>query len=163
MNTAEYVSAVVYPGAMLLLPERMNTPEAKAQTLAHGFQESGFTARVQKNNGPAHGLWQFEEGNERTRAGVTGVLLHPSTKPIVDQLLPTLLVKSWEVHDAIIYHDVLACVFARLLLWTHPKALPGHGQSKAAWSYYLDTWRPGYPRPETWDENYARAWAMVTR
>lgn len=155
MNAAEYVSAVVYPGAMLLLPGRMDTPQAKALVLTIGFQESGYAHRLQVG-GPARGFWQFEE-----RGGVAGVLSHSATEALIDQAMRVLVVREWECFDAIAHNDVLACVFARLLLWTHPPALPSREQISAAWNYYLATWRPGKPHPETWEGNYARAWALV--
>ncbi|MNL60597.1 hypothetical protein D3C87_1844250 [compost metagenome] len=53
--------------------------------------------------------------------------------------------------------DVLASAFARLLLWTDPKALPDVGAKDAAWALYLRTWRPGKPHPQTWSDLYAKA------
>lgn len=155
MNTAEYVGSVVYPGAMLLLPGRMDTPQAKALVLAIGFQESGYAHRKQVG-GPARGFWQFEEGG-----GLLGVLSHHASKALAEEAMRALVVRPWECFDAIVHNDVLACAFARLLLWTHPPALPNRDQVDLAWNYYRATWRPGKPHPETWEGNYARAWAMV--
>lgn len=157
MTPAEYVSGIVYPGAISFLPSRMASTEAKALVLAVGFQESGFTHRRQFPTGPARGFWQFEEAG-----GLNGVLGHRLTKPLIDQILPVLVVKPWECFDAIADNDVLACIFARLLLWTHPDALPARGDAAKAWDYYRTTWRPGKPHPATWETNYARAWEMVT-
>lgn len=155
MTTADYVAEIVYPGAMTFLPGRMDTPEAKALVLAIGFQESGFAHRRQVG-GPARGFWQFEEGG-----GVNGVLGHRLTKPLLEQILPLLVVKPWECFDAIAHNDVLACILARLLLWTHPPTLPTRGDVMQSWAYYRATWRPGKPQPATWETNYARAWEMV--
>ena len=51
--------------AMHLLPYRMYTESARVQMLAIGLQESGLTERVQRGNGPARGLWQFERGDKQ--------------------------------------------------------------------------------------------------
>lgn len=153
-STVAFVGSLVYPAAMTFLPARMDSPEAKALALAIGFQESGFAHRKQVG-GPAHGFWQFEEG------GVNDVLGHSATKPVIDAILPVLTVKPWEVYYAIAYHDVLACILARLLLWTHPSALPKRDNVSVAWNYYLDLWRPGKPHREMWDGNFERAWNMV--
>lgn len=154
-QTADFVSAHIYPAALSFLPTRMDSSEARAMVLATGFQESGFAHRKQVG-GPAHGLWQMEEGG-----AVNGVLGHRATKPFLDAILPVLVVKPWECYDAIVNNDVLACIFARLLLWTHPKALPGRADADRAWNYYLDLWRPGKPHPETWKGNFWRAWEIV--
>jgi hypothetical protein len=157
VTTAEYIKSFVYPTAATFLPARMDTPAAKAMVLATGFQESGFQARRQAGNGPARGFWQFEEGG-----GLAGVLSHPASKPFIHQALPILVVKPWECFDALANNDVLACLFARLLLWTHPPALPARTDAEGAWNYYRATWRPGRPHAETWSHNYRRAWEMVS-
>lgn len=153
-STIEYVSATVYPAAIALLPERMDSLEAKAMVLAIGSQESGFAHRKQVG-GPAQGFWQFETG------GVNGVLSHPATKPVIEAILPAIVVKPWEVYDALIYHDVLACVMARLLLWTYPAALPKRDNLAGGWNQYLDCWRPGKPHREVWPGNFDKAWQIV--
>ena len=84
--------------------------------------------------------------------------LHVQTKPIIEKILPMLVVKPWECYEAITNNDVLACIFARLLLWTHPQALPKRGDVAGAWAYYLDLWRPGKPHHELWPGNFERGW-----
>lgn len=149
-----FVSDMVYPAAMAFLPERMDSPEAKALVLAIGMQESGFAHRKQVG-GPARGFWQFEEG------GVNAVLGHSASKSFLDPLLPLFVVKPWECHAAIAYNDILALILARLLLWTHPSALPKRENVSVAWGQYLDCWRPGKPHRETWEGNFERAWGIV--
>jgi len=155
VTTVEYVYGHVMPAALAFLPAPMDSPEARAQMLAIGFQESGFAVRKQ-SSGPARGFWQFEE-----RGGVNGVLGHPKAKPIIDAILPILVVKPWECYDAIEQNDVLACIFARLLLWTHPQPLPRKDNAPGAYNYYLDLWRPGRPHKEVWSVNFQRAWEIV--
>lgn len=155
MTTLDYIRGFILPAGLSLLPERMNSREAKAMLLAIGFQESGFVYRRQVS-GPARGWWQFEE-----RGGVNGVLSHSATKPAIDAALASLHYQPWDCYDALADNDVLAAVFARLLLWTHPARLPQQNEVGGAWSYYLDTWRPGKPHKETWEGNYERAWEVV--
>lgn len=155
MNALEYAGSVVYPAAASILPTEMDSPPAKAMMLAIGLQESGFVARRQMMSGPARGFWEFEE------SGVTAVLGHPVTKPIITPILPSLVVAPWSILEAITYHDVLACILARLLLWTHPDRLPRQGESGIAWRQYLSLWRPGKPHPEVWEANFQRAWTEV--
>lgn len=149
-STLAFVSAHVIPTAMALLPARLDAPEARALLVAIGLQESRFEHRRQVR-GPAHGFWQFESGG-----GVHGVLTHRSSKPLIVPVLELLRYAPGDCYDAITHNDVLACVFARLLLWTHPRPLPS--SAAAAWLYYLECWRPGKPHRETWDRFYEQAW-----
>jgi hypothetical protein len=153
--TPAFVLAHTIPAALSLLPVTMNTPAARAMLVAIGLQESKFQHRRQVQ-GPARGYWQFEE-----RGGVTGVVTHPATKgyalAVCDMLdySPSVIV----IYDAIADNDVLACAFARLLLWTLPGALPMTADE--GWRQYVKAWRPGRPHPETWAENWQRAWDTV--
>jgi len=153
----EHVARYVLPAALGLLPERMDSPAARAMLLSIGLQESRFTARVQFG-GPARGFWQFE------RAGIRGVLAHPVTAPILLSAVAALCyVPSVAVcYAAVEDNDALACVFARLLLWTLPGRLARQDESERAWQDYLAGWRPGKPRRETWDANFAEGWRLTT-
>lgn len=151
-STAAYVRGFVVPAAMSLLQPRFNTAPARAMLMAIGLQESRFSKRKQEG-GPARGFWQFEEGG-----GIAGVLVHPSTKPLIEPVLATMRYLPRDCYQAVADNDVLACVFARLLLWTHPKPIPS--EPDPAWLYYIGTWRPGKPHRETWDEFYNHAAAM---
>ncbi len=147
--------------ALVMLPARMDSPKARAMLLAIGLQESRFEHRVQVR-GPAHGFWQFEKGG-----GVKGVLTHQTTKPLILPILDSMGYDSRpdyaaeDCYDAIVHNDILACVFARLLLWTHPKPLPVRASPDVGWHYYLSTWRPGRPHRETWDDCFETAWSWV--
>lgn len=154
MSAFDYVRHNTIPAALKLLPQNMDTPVAITMLLAIGLQESRMTHRRQIG-GPARGLWQFESGG-----GVRGVLSHAASKPHISAVLRTMAYgETQEIAFAAIEHnDVLACVFARLLLWTHPKALPQAGDPQYAWEYYLSTWRPGKPHRATWDAFYEQAW-----
>lgn len=149
----------ILPAAYSLLPPAMNSPAATAMLLAIGLQESKFQHRRQVG-GPARGFWQFEEGG-----GVAGVLRHAATAQIAQQVLRELryphAVTPSAVYALLADNDVLAAVFARLLLWTVPGRLPTEHQAPAGWRQYLDGWRPGKPHPETWAAYYTSAWQRV--
>lgn len=143
--------------ALAILPPPMTSIRAQVMLLAIGAQESGLTHRRQMGGGPARGLWQFE------RAGIQGVLHHHATTEHAAAV-------CWRCANAgttaAVYHqlesdDILACAFARLLLWTLPGQLPGRDQAEEGWSQYVAAWRPGKPHRERWDANFERAWDAV--
>lgn len=155
-----YINQYIVPAAYALLPESMRTPPATALMLAIGLQESRFAHR-QQVGGPAHGFFQFELGG-----GVTGVLGHPLSRVHAESALALLAYpkESWTptvCYGALTHNDVLAVVFARLLLYTLPDDLPARDQSENGWRQYVSAWRPGKPRPTTWAANYAAAWECV--
>lgn len=150
------LTSFVLPAAFSLLPTNMKSLEASRQLLAIGFQESKFNHRVQIN-GPARGFWQFEKAG-----GVRGVLSHPATKSIAKHVLKELKYdySSPEFLEALVYealehNDVLAAVFARLLMWTHEDPLPK--TQEEGWKQYIETWRPGKPKHKTWITSWANA------
>lgn len=108
--------------------------------------------------GPARGFWQFERSG-----GVRGVLTHHATAARAVKLCAALAIPPDEatVYEALAWSDHLAVGFARLLLWSDPRALPSVGTDPAsrdaAWSYYERNWRPGKPRPEKWSANWVAA------
>lgn len=152
-----HVARYVLPATYALLPDEMASEKASALLLAIGLQESGFKYRRQIG-GPAHGFWQFET------AGVFGVLTHHASSGPARELLealryPTVPATADLIHDAIADNDVLACGFARLLLWTLPEPLPGPDDPDQGWICYTRAWRPGKPRPATWADHFALAWS----
>ncbi len=141
------------------LPPAMNSPEARAMLLAIGLQESRFVHRRQIR-GPARGFWQFEVG------GCQGVLTHQATRPpalaaIRDLRYGDQGLSAARAHELVEHNDLLAVVFARLNLWWAPGALPKAGEHQRAWEYYLNTWRPGKPHRQTWDDFYTKAWGIA--
>lgn len=139
------------PAAMSMLPDKMDGREARVMLLAIGLQESRFEYRRQIK-GPARGFWQFEEGG-----GVKGVLTHHATRDHARAACNALCYSPLQsiVYPALADNDVLACVFARLLLWSHPEPLATTAED--GWKQYLDTWRPGKPHPETWPALFEKA------
>lgn len=158
MSALQNIKDVVFGETFALLPPHMDTVPARAMLLAIGLQESRFLHRVQLPNGPAHGFWQFEAGG-----GVHGVLNHSATKEIIRDVCAirgvTPLVGN--CYRAIIDDDVLACAFARLLLYTVPGKLPAQNERDIAWFQYLNGWRPGRPHRSTWNDFFDHAWREV--
>jgi len=155
MNLTDALNNVIKPG-LALLPEKMNTPEAVAMLLTIGKQESRFEHRKQIN-GPARGFFQFEKGG-----GVRGVLKHPATKHTIQGVISRLGINAEDCYDCLATDDALATVFARLLLFTHPKPMPLlESDPEESWQYYIDTWRPGKPHRETWDQFWTDAASTV--
>lgn len=154
-----YLHTFVVPAAYSVLPLKMNSPASTAMLLAIALQESKCCSRRQLEGGPARGFWQFET------AGISGVRLHPASSAHLDRALvalcyaSTLTVKP--AQQIVEHNDVLACVYARLLLYTLPTSLPDRTEVNQGWAQYLDAWRPGKPIHHTWPANFARAWALV--
>jgi len=166
MDAATFLTEMIKPGVTLLSALTNGRPSvsdnANRMLLAIAQQESGpnLNARYQNSPsaspGPARGWWQFEQGG-----GVTGVINHSATKSMVVQVTNALTIVNQPaaVWRALEGHDLLACCFARLLLWTDPGALPTTQQ--AGWNCYLNLWRPGKPKPDAWPGNWANADATI--
>ena len=71
--------------ALLLLPAKMESPQAVVMLLAIGLQESRFEYRRQMGNGPAKSFWQAEQGG-----GMVTGLLRYRVDDIRDAQLPKL-------------------------------------------------------------------------
>jgi hypothetical protein len=136
----------VIPATYSLLPQEMASQRASAMLLSIGLQESGFANRRQVG-GPARGFWQFEV------SGVRGVLEHPATKTVACEVLKDLeydpLMEAGWVQALLEHNDILACAFARMLLWTSALALADVDEAAEAWTFYLSCWRPGKPSGPT--------------
>ncbi|WP_281915975.1 hypothetical protein [Caldimonas thermodepolymerans] len=143
--------------ALGLLPGQMDSDRARLMLLAIGLQESRFEHRRQIG-GPARGFWQFERAG-----GVQGVLRHAATRELAKAVCAErgVAADATAVYERLEHDDLLACAFARLLLWTDPQPLPVPGDASASWQYYLRTWRPGKPHRHTWDALYAQALGAV--
>jgi len=156
MTPFEVIRDIINPAA-LLLPASMDSARARVMLLAIALQESRFKHRVQIM-GPARGFWQFERGG-----GTLGVLQHAASKRHAANVCAARNcdASSRAVHWLLATDDLLACCFARLLLYTDPRPLPQIGDVEGAWQYYLDTWRPGKPHRRTWNELYDEATMFV--
>ena len=133
-----------------LLPMKMDSPFARINQAAIGYQESdGYLTRRQYGNGPARGYWQFEEGG-----GVRGVMEHKSTSELARSVchargVPFVRRTVWEALET---DDVLAAAFCRLLMWTDSGKLPTNEAD--GWAMYARTWRPGKPHPDKWPASW---------
>ncbi|WP_315809464.1 hypothetical protein [Pseudomonas sp. C9-3] len=179
MDTRTVRRSIIEP-ALLLLPAKMESPQAIAMLLTIGLQESKLEARRQAitrtingvktlvPEGPATSFWQMERGG-----GVHGVLTHQKTATLAAAICAKRNVKATErgAWEAIEHDDILAACLARLLLYTDPFPLPDLGDEAGAWELYLRTWRPGaYSRGDAarraalrkkWATNYAAALEAV--
>lgn len=131
------------------------TRPADILMLAIAGQESRWTHRAQIG-GPARGFWQFERGG-----GVAGVLTHRATAERARGLCSALRIEAdaVTVYEALRWNDTLAVGFARLLLWSDPKALPT--EPGPGWDCYMRTWRPGKPHLATWQARWEAAMSIV--
>lgn len=157
MTLAPYPFHATLNAAMSMLPASMDSLEARAELYAIARQESRLEHRRQIG-GPARGFWQFEQGG-----GVRGVVEHAATRPL---LLPVLERLRYEpvvptLYAVIEHNDILAAVFARLLLYTVPQRLPGPDDAEEGWRQYIWAWRPGKPHRHTWDAFYREGWAAT--
>jgi len=151
-----FLEIAVVP-ALRLLPSRMDSPPARAIIVGIALQESKLEHRRQID-GPARGFLQFERAG-----GVVGVLNHPRSSLWIGLACQALQYPSTvdACYPAIEHNDVLACCFARLLLWTLPGRLPLRTETEEAWRQYLMGWGPGKPHRGSWDAYYAQAWQLV--
>lgn len=172
----DLVHRFIVPTAYELLPPKLGSSNATAMLLATAGTESEFKHRKQMGDGPARGLWQFEKGTRESKGGVTGVILHPASTDLLAKAMVRLryghiIGKAYELHYVIEDNDVLACVVARLLLWTLPQRLPTEDDVAGAFKQYLDAWRPGAYKHGTEAKRreieqkfvgyYANAWERV--
>jgi len=138
--------------ALDILGPNFNHPKAMTMLLAIGFQESAFL-HTHQIGGPAHGWWQFESGG-----GVLGVMTHHQTQRRARDIIVNrygLPFERAEIFAQIEQDQILAAIFARLLLWTDPAPIPT--EQAEAWNVYDRTWRPGKPHPERWPASWAFA------
>lgn len=151
-SNLEVYNGAIQPIYSYLKPE-LNSPEANCQLLAMGRQESGFRVRQQENQGPAHGLWQFERG------GIQDVLYSTRSGNMLWQFCQDIDIPygSVTIYNALLVDDILAAGLARLLLWDALKPLPKIGDIDSAWECYLRCWGPGKPSRVRWSLSYAQA------
>lgn len=143
--------------ALSLLPEKMRSDDAKRMLLAICLQESGLNYRRQIK-GPARGFPMFEIN------GVRGVMRHPASKTYANNIVKSLGYETMpedlaSLHEAFEHNDVLAIVFARLLLYTLPSKMATN--ENEGYDQYISAWRPGRPRPESWSTHFSAADLIV--
>lgn len=158
MHPRDALDSIILPTYRDVLPGRFASDAANVMLLAIGLQESRLEFRRQFK-GPARGLWQFERGG-----GVQGVLQHNATRryAMAVCVLRDVPYVAADVYEKLEHDDLLACAFARLLLFSDPRPLPPIGDADEAWGYYVRNWRPGKPHPITWAAFYRQAVDAVT-
>lgn len=168
-SPSQVLTQVIVPTLHHLLPAKFDSTAARVQLLATTGQESNLATRSQ-TGGPAHGLWQAEQGGS-----IHGVLTNKATSQYARSVCMLLAVAPVEsdVYAGLLVSDELACAFARLTLWADPHPLPDLDDEEGAWQCYLRNWRPGaYTRGtdderaklrHRWHGNYGAAIAAVTR
>lgn len=134
-----------------------DTPAARRLMVAIALQESSLQHRRQVSNdgtesGPAVSFWQCEQ----TGAG-HWLLLHKLAGPILRKACADFNVDATDagIWNAIRYSDVLAAIVARLNLFVLPSGLPE--VPELGWQQYINAWRPGKPKPDTWAKNWSTA------
>lgn len=146
--------------ALEILPAKMTSLAATVMLLAIHLQEDPNDLPQQMGGGPAHGFWQFERGG-----AVRGVMTHPATAKYAFDICRIRGVQFTydDAYQALTTDQILACCFARLLLWTDPSTLPVPelASGSAAWEVYLRNWRPGKPGPARWPANWRAALAAA--
>jgi len=145
----------VFTMAAAVCPSLPWTTPAEVLLLTIAGQESGWNSRTQFG-GPAHSYWQFDPDT------VTLLQNNPVTGPILNTVCEALDISQGDIFTAMTWNDVLAMIMARLLLWANPNALPLAGNPTEAYGYYIATWEPGDPRPDSWPALYAEVMAVVT-
>ena len=162
MTPEQFMQRIMLP-SIVAFPFH-DSPQSRVLLLAIAGQESFWADRLQEGGGSARGFWQWEQGTAASRGGITGLVMHPVSAPILKQFC-----QDWElefniaaIYEAIAWCDPLAYACARLLLWLDPAPLPITGNKDSSYEYYLRNWRPGKPRPETWPARYAAATTVTT-
>lgn len=136
-------------------------PDARRIMVAIGLQESQLVHRYQVldngRKGPARGWPQFEQG------GIKGVMRHKASKNLAGLICRAHGVDfdAKAIWSAMEHDDILAAVFARLLLWTDPYPLPT--DEDGAWALYAErTWKPGKPHRDRWTGNWHKAAELLS-
>jgi len=139
MTALQIASGIIELTFQHLLPAKFHGDQARVMLLAIPQQESGWEYR-QQIGGPARSYYQMEQGG-----GIHGVLKHPASSAYARSVCALRAVAPVEsdVYSAFLTDDLLACAFARLLLWTDADPLPQLGDERGAWELYHRTWRPG--------------------
>ena len=142
------------------------TDAARAMLYAAGLQESNLSARFQATpassalrKGAGRGLWQMRIDD------VSRLLTTNSTKERSEAISNKYVgsVHPHAVWATLEYNDVLAAIFARLMLWPDPAALPAPAavNERAALDYYIRCWRPNSPREKDWTVNWRATVEMI--
>jgi hypothetical protein len=162
MNAVDFNAQYLEPSLLWLHKTVPGLPlgaEVQVLLLAIAGQESAWQNIGQSGGGPGRGPFQFEPET------CLEILNNVATSRPAEIVCAALSVAPTEgaVYSQIIAQPSLATAFARLDLYANPRPLPQLGDRQGAWLYYMDTWRPGKPRPDDWPVNYQAALAAITK
>jgi len=162
------LSHAINPG-LQMLPTKLDGQRARMWLLAIALQEAGNGAtpetrvvahrwqvvdlRTPEKMGPARGILQFEEGTQRSRGGVWGVVLHAASRDLLRDVCEARGVpfSAKAIWSTLHIDDLLAVAVGRLLLLTDPYPLPEVFDDDAGWEMYAERlWRPGKPHYSSW-------------
>lgn len=163
MTPDRLLRTAIIPAANELAVVRIaDSLAARRFMMAIALQESRLLNRRQvsadgSESGPAASFWQFEKGNEKSRAGCYGVLTHRTVAPHMRRACSDFNIEpnALALWEAMRYQDIVAACAARLLIYTLPGALPE--TAAQGWAQYIEAWRPGKPHKETWSGHWATA------
>lgn len=144
------------------------TDAARVQVMAVAGQESRWQERRQlgvplyPQRIGARSYWQFESPWGGPVA-INDILQKTPVQIAAACKAFDITCDASSLYEACAWHDAIACVMARLLLWIDPAPLPAVGDTNGAWNYYCRNWRPGAPHPESWPAVYRDAMAAIGR
>lgn len=145
--------------------EHLDWPQPRERAVllvAIAIQESKLKYRKQMPTGPARSFWQIE---------------HPAAldcirrcRPVEEFWMDKLGFSPADFASsrssgavAMQYSDLGACAVAAGILQLQPGRLPrvSNMHVDVAWFYYLKSWRPGKPRPDSWAKAYSEAMRVI--
>lgn len=149
-------SLIIAPAlqALAVYSPGIDTPQARVLLTAIAIQESALKKRYQAGGGPARSWWQIEP-----RTAIDVLARYNAVRHFcIDIGVTEAVIEDFKY--ALQYCDAAACAIARGILHLDPQPLPDVGMVNEAWLAYLRCWRPGKPRPETWNKAYEDALAF---
>lgn len=171
MNPDIFYTRIVAPTLdYMAASPSINVPvsaSARVLVMAIAGQESRWAARRQvglqeyyPQKVGARGYWQCES----TWGGPVAINDVLQKTPVQIAAACKALDISCDAHalyEACAWNDTIACIMARLKLWSDPAPLPDYWDKGESWKYYLRNWQPGAPHPESWSGLHDQAMAAV--
>ena len=160
MIALEFHKTVIVPGltfmTVMLGPAHGDTKwedDARARVLLNAMagQETGWQNIPQLGDGPGRGPWQLGEDT------CDDLFRNPTSSLLMRKICQALNIPPVDAYSHLLAQPRLSVALSRLDLLCNLHALPNVGAQAAAWAYYVDTWRPGDPRPTHWPACYQAA------
>ncbi len=128
-----------------------NQAQARVLETAFAGQESEWRNVQQDGGGPGRGFFQFEPPT-------CGLVLRNSvSRALAEKTCHAAGIAATQVavYAALKTKPIeIAVPFARLDTYCDPRPLPPLHNVQAAWTIYLEEWRPGRPHPALWASIY---------